>query len=123
MARAAKSPSDEVDTLLADESLALVRRMELRAQQLQLVDQEFAAQISQAPLPNQMAPVELLSPREFAVLTSIAQGLSAADIASELFISLPTVKSHTSSLYRKLSAHSRTQALARAYELGIISSK
>jgi DNA-binding NarL/FixJ family response regulator len=123
MARAAKSPSDEVDTLLANESLTLFPRMELRAQQLQLVDQEYAAQISGSPLPHHISPVGFLSPREFAVLRSIAKGLSAADIAIELFISLPTVKSHTSSLYRKLSAHSRTQALARAYDLGIISSK
>ena len=57
---------------------------------------------------------EPLSERELEVLALIAVGKSNRSIASELFISVGTVKTHLNNLYRKLDAHSRTQALARA---------
>jgi LuxR family maltose regulon positive regulatory protein len=54
------------------------------------------------------------------VLALIAAGRSNPQIASELFGSLSTVKTHINNIYRKLDAHSRTQALARARELNLI---
>jgi LuxR family maltose regulon positive regulatory protein len=63
---------------------------------------------------------EALSERELEVLQLIAAGKSNRRIASELFISVGTVKTHINHLYRKLDAHSRTQALARARELGLV---
>ena len=63
---------------------------------------------------------EPLSERELEVLVLIAAGKSNRSIASELFISVGTVKTHLNNLYRKLDAHSRTQALARARDLNLI---
>jgi LuxR family maltose regulon positive regulatory protein len=62
-----------------------------------------------------------LTPRERDVLHLISQGLSNKDIAEKLVIALNTVKRHTSSIYGKLGVKSRTQAVARARELGLLS--
>jgi len=64
--------------------------------------------------------LEALSERELEVLQLIASGKSNRRIASELFVSVGTVKTHVNNLYRKLDAHSRTQALARARELKLL---
>ena len=61
-----------------------------------------------------------LTDREQAVLDGLAGGLSAAAIADALFVSLSTVKSHRTSLYRKLGAHSRRDAVAIAREFGLL---
>jgi LuxR family maltose regulon positive regulatory protein len=66
------------------------------------------------------ALVEPLSERELEVLQLISQGLSNREIASRLFISLNTVKAHTRNIYGKLNVHSRTQAVARSQELGLL---
>jgi len=63
---------------------------------------------------------EALSERELEVLQLIAVGKSNRRIASELFVSVGTVKTHVNNLYRKLDAHSRTQAVARARELKLL---
>ena len=63
---------------------------------------------------------EALSERELEVLQLIAAGKTNRSIASELFVSVGTIKTHVNNLYRKLDAHSRTQALARARELNLI---
>jgi LuxR family maltose regulon positive regulatory protein len=63
---------------------------------------------------------EPLSERELEVLRLIASGKSNRLIASDLFVSVGTVKTHVNNLYRKLGAHSRTQAVARARELGLL---
>jgi LuxR family maltose regulon positive regulatory protein len=53
-------------------------------------------------------------------LALIAAGRSNRRIADELFVVEDTVKTHIKSVYRKLGVHSRTQALARARELGLL---
>jgi LuxR family maltose regulon positive regulatory protein len=63
---------------------------------------------------------EPLSERELEVLALVASGNSNVEIASKLFVSLSTVKTHINNLYRKLGARSRTQAIARARELDLI---
>jgi LuxR family maltose regulon positive regulatory protein len=60
------------------------------------------------------------SERELEVLALVAAGKSNLEIASSLFVSLSTVKTHINNLYRKLGARSRTQAIARARELDLI---
>jgi predicted ATPase/DNA-binding CsgD family transcriptional regulator len=65
--------------------------------------------------------VEPLTERELEVLELIATGLTNQDIADELVISTGTVKWYTSQIYAKLSVSSRTGAVARARELGLIS--
>jgi LuxR family maltose regulon positive regulatory protein len=54
------------------------------------------------------------------VLHLLADGLSNPEIARQLVISLPTVKSHTRNIYGKLGVHSRKQAVAEAKQLGIL---
>jgi DNA-binding NarL/FixJ family response regulator len=62
-----------------------------------------------------------LTSREREVLRLLARGLSNQDIASELHLSLATVKSHVARLLMKLGLHDRTQAVIVAYESGFIS--
>ena len=61
-------------------------------------------------------PDSLLTPRELEVLGAIGEGLTNKAIARKLGISLHTVKFHIESLFRKLGARTRTEALARAAE-------
>ncbi|WP_129973051.1 MULTISPECIES: LuxR C-terminal-related transcriptional regulator [unclassified Pseudomonas] len=63
---------------------------------------------------------ESLSSRELAVLRLIAQGCSNQEISDQLFISLHTVKTHASHINSKLGVERRTQAVARAKELGVL---
>ena len=73
--------------------------------------------------PSGKAPAALVEPltgREQEVLQLLAAGLSNAEIAQRLFISLPTVKSHTGNLYGKLGVHSRQEAVDQARVLGLL---
>ena len=64
--------------------------------------------------------VEPLTAREREVLGMLAAGRSNQAIASELVVTLDTVKKHVSHLLGKLGAANRTEAVARARELGLI---
>lgn len=61
-----------------------------------------------------------LSGREMEVLQLIAEGLSNQEIADRLFVSLPTVKTHSSKLFEKLDVKRRTQAIEKARQLKLI---
>jgi LuxR family maltose regulon positive regulatory protein len=65
--------------------------------------------------------VDLLSPRELEVLQLIALGRTNREIAEQLIIAPGTVKAHSASIYRKLDVANRTEAAARAGQLGILS--
>ncbi|HZA80601.1 MAG TPA: LuxR C-terminal-related transcriptional regulator, partial [Actinomycetes bacterium] len=65
--------------------------------------------------------VEALTDRELEVLRLIADGRHNREIARDLVVTLDTVKKHTSHILSKLGATSRTHAVARARELGLIS--
>ena len=64
--------------------------------------------------------IEPLTPREREVLQLIAAGRSNQAIASELFLSVGSVKTHSSHLYGKLGVRGRTEAVARARALGLL---
>ena len=64
--------------------------------------------------------IEAISPREMEVLRLLALGKTNQEIADTLIIALGTVKSHTNSLFGKLGVASRTQAIARGHELGLL---
>jgi LuxR family maltose regulon positive regulatory protein len=73
------------------------------------------------PSPPSTPPlVEPLTPRELEVLHLLGEGCSNRDIAEALVITLNGVKKHTSNIYGKLGVHSRTQAVVRAQELGLL---
>ena len=61
-----------------------------------------------------------ISKREYEVLELMAQGLSNQEIADKLFVSLNTVKTHSSNLFMKLDARRRTQAVRRAKGFGLL---
>jgi LuxR family transcriptional regulator, maltose regulon positive regulatory protein len=71
--------------------------------------------------PEATGLIEQLTMRELEVLGFIAAGRRNQEIADELVVTLDTVKKHMSNILRKLGASSRTQAVARARELGLIS--
>jgi LuxR family maltose regulon positive regulatory protein len=64
--------------------------------------------------------VEPLSQRELEVLRLIAEGLSNSEISERLFIALITVKGHNQRIFGKLQVQRRTEAVARARELGLL---
>ena len=74
----------------------------------------------QPPAPAGSGLVEPLTARELEVLTMLAAGRSNQAIAGELFITIDTVKKHVSHLLGKLGTVNRTEAVARARELGLI---
>lgn len=61
-----------------------------------------------------------ISPREIEVLELMANGHSNQEIAEQLYISLNTVKTHTSSIFSKLDAKRRVQAVKKAREMQLI---
>ena len=63
---------------------------------------------------------EPLSQRELEVLQLIAHGLSNREISEQLFLALNTVKGHNRRIFEKLAVQRRTEAVARARELGLV---
>ena len=61
-----------------------------------------------------------MSARELEILRLIAQGLSNRDIGARLFLALDTVKGHNRRIFDKLQVKSRTEAIARVRELGLL---
>lgn len=73
----------------------------------------------EAPSPAWLAR---LSPREAEVLACVARGGSNAEVAQELFISVPTVKTHLAHLIRKTGVRDRVQLVVLAWSTGFVSS-
>jgi ATP/maltotriose-dependent transcriptional regulator MalT len=74
---------------------------------------------SSLPTPAQPL-IEPLSRRELEVLHLLAQGLSNQEICERLFLALDTVKGHNRKIFDKLQVQRRTEAVARARELGLV---
>ena len=70
--------------------------------------------------PSDPRRLDPLSDRERDVLALIGAGRSNAEIAAELFISLPTVKSHVRHILAKLDLRDRPQAIVLAHECGLV---
>jgi DNA-binding NarL/FixJ family response regulator len=80
------------------------------------------AAIAAAPEPAEAAPVSVpggLTPRELEVLRLVAAGRSNSEIGAALFISVPTVKRHVSTILAKLGQPSRPAAVAFAHTHGL----
>ncbi|WP_274709442.1 response regulator [Streptomyces tubbatahanensis] len=70
--------------------------------------------------PSPRAPHTALSPREEALVRLVARGLTNAEIATELTISVGTVKTHLTNVQTKLSARNRVEIAAWAWESGLV---
>jgi DNA-binding NarL/FixJ family response regulator len=78
---------------------------------------EFARVPRPAPVPG--GALAQLTDREREVLLQVAAGLSNAEIAARLYLSVPTVKTHVSRLLSKLGGRDRAQLVVFAYEAGV----
>jgi LuxR family maltose regulon positive regulatory protein len=81
---------------------------------------ERSLRLVAGPHGSGIAVGEELTAREQAVLSLLTSGLSAREIGDELGVSRNTVKTHTKSLYRKLGATGRREAVARGRQLGLL---
>lgn len=82
----------------------------------------FTAKDLTAAMRRRMHPVgPLLTPREYEVLSLMADGLSVAQIARRLSVSESTAKTHAAKIYQKLDAGNRAQAVMAAVRRGILS--
>ncbi len=111
-------------TLITLARLAPERAQDLLAEARRAIescrDPGFLQGRVQGPQPRTTARGHELSEREFAVLRLLATQLSLREIGAELYVSQNTVKTHTQSIYRKLSASSRADAVSRARELDLL---
>ncbi len=87
-------------------------------------DTSLSPNLAAGMLDELTGPIEeterVISKREEEVLQLIAEGASTTEVASRLYISAKTVKNHLASIYQKLDARDRTQAVLRAGRMGII---
>lgn len=83
-------------------------------------NQEPASMAAAPVLPEKQLDALGISPREYEVLRLIAKGYTNQQIADSLFISLNTVKTHSSNLFAKLDVQRRTQAVHRARQMGVL---
>lgn len=108
--------------LLADSNLELVERAELAdavvTLPVRLSPPRRSSNSSDGPTREPL--LESLTAREHDVLSLVADGLSNRDIAAALAISDHTVKFHLASIFGKLGASTRTEAVQRGLRLGII---
>jgi DNA-binding NarL/FixJ family response regulator len=85
------------------------------------VTQRIIQQFAQRPANSALAEgLESLTQREHEVLVMLARGNSNAELASELFVTEGTIKTHVSSLLSKLGLRDRVQAVILAYESGLV---
>ncbi|MCA9988174.1 MAG: response regulator transcription factor [Anaerolineales bacterium] len=85
-----------------------------------MVTLRAAGEQSERQQGGNQALIEPLSERELEVLQLVAAGLSNREISERLFLALSTVKGHNRNIYDKLQVQRRTEAIARARELGIL---
>nr|WP_273702291.1 response regulator transcription factor [Acetomicrobium sp.] len=93
----------------------LLRAIEIVASQGVYLDKEVAAAVEEPGFTP-----ESLSPREREVLLLAGRGESSKEIASKLYISERTVQTHLASIYDKLGARNKTEALLLALKYGVV---
>jgi LuxR family maltose regulon positive regulatory protein len=110
--------------VFADEGPSIVPLLKLGAKQSSVPDYVrrliAVAGSGSRRTPIEQPLVESLSERELEVLRLLASDLDGPDIARELTVSLPTVRTHTRNVYAKLGVNSRRAAVSRAAELGLL---
>jgi two-component system, NarL family, nitrate/nitrite response regulator NarL len=111
-----------VERALASGALAYVckeseRRVLLDAVRAALDNRRY---VDPSLIADLIAPTEPLSEREYQVLQLIGDGLQNEAIAGRLEVSIETIKTHVSSLLRKLDASTRTEAVATAFRRSLL---
>jgi ATP/maltotriose-dependent transcriptional regulator MalT len=103
--------------------LGLVKRCHLQQAlcELRLRQPMLLSRLGEDNLVTPALDASPLSGRELEVLGLIAQGNSNQQIAEQLFISLHTVKTHARRIHSKLGVERRTQAVAKAKDMGLVS--
>ena len=87
----------------------------------QIIDYALDDEASTATIPQYYSPADQsLTERELEILHHLAEGLNSREIAQQLVISVGTVRWYLKSIYGKLDAHSRSEAIFRAKTLNIL---
>jgi LuxR family maltose regulon positive regulatory protein len=107
------------DPATLQEALALLIACEDPGRLPTLIEEAQMRLRGRAPGPRRKLAGDL-SERELAVLRMLPGDASLREIASTLYLSLNTIKTHSRSIYRKLGAASREEAVARGRELGLL---
>jgi two-component system nitrate/nitrite response regulator NarL len=121
-----RAPRDTLADLLAVAVDGLVSRSIEGPALLRAVERVMAGERYVDPVlltgdaPDEEFEPMALTAREREVLGLLASGCSNREIASTLFVSLPTVKTHLAHIYDKLDARNRNEALGRAMTLGLL---
>ena len=95
--------------------------LKLRGEKVPLIEKESTTEIESEKFIAQQLAETGISQREYEVLQLMAEGHTNQEIADQLFISLNTVKTHSSNLFAKLDVKRRTQAVQKAKELALLS--
>jgi DNA-binding NarL/FixJ family response regulator len=99
----------------------LRRAINLVAEGKSVLSPEVTSRVLKAVSRSHGIPADIaLSKREMDVLKCLAKGMTSSQIATELFISENTVKTHVRHILEKLEASNRAEAVSRAIQLGII---
>ena len=77
-------------------------------------------EVRRLDVPDTADEDRVITKREEEVLQLIADGCSTPEVAEQLYISQKTVKNHLASIYQKLDARDRTQAVLQAVRMGIV---
>lgn len=85
-----------------------------------IVEKEVRVPVNEFVFNEQEAERLGLSKREMEVLELMAQGLSNQEIADKMFVSLNTIKTHTSNIFSKLDVKRRTAAVEAARKIGLV---
>ena len=121
-----RAPRDTLADLLAVAVDGLVSRAVDGPELVRAVERVVAGERYVDPVlltgdaPDEEFEPMALTAREREVLGLLASGCSNREIASTLFVSLPTVKTHLAHIYDKLDARNRNEALGRAMTLGLL---
>ena len=106
--------------LLLSEAETLGRMPDYIGKLLAVCEAEEQKREDTSSRPPAQPLIEPLSERELEVLHLMAQGLSNQEMSERLFLALDTVKGHNRKIFGKLQVQRRTEAVARARELGLL---